>query len=443
FGIRADYMDQFKEILEEEGLPINDKAFITVNIPVLPTVELDRAKLKIFRVRDNVDFKKRKVISLEAGALHAGIQVTLDWYPKVAALHSTNQKIADIEMDYRHQLSDKHLSYLNWYNIYEEIIRFKNDRSWYNLSIEAGVLPEILESKEWYKLSLPEDELRFDSYEKVARWEQMAIALLKKYIDKFYNFKKQEFLQDYIEVLEVTPGDPNFIKEYQVEVEQSMESIINQINGVKSIIEKAELQGEAKDLPQGLSIFEFANHLYMPLISINERKYRDLIKVSPVALNSGEKQFVIDLRDFYLDNPDYFTDRSLYLLRNTSRKGIGFFEANGFYPDFILWLVEGNVQYIAFIDPKGLTRVTGMDHAKIRFHEEIKETIEVRVHQQDPDIYLSSHIVSVTPYELLAYWKGQDSITGFNEHNVYFQKNQKESYIQIILEKSRQKGTLN
>src|SRR5690606_27061828 len=114
----------------------------------------------------------------------------------------------------------------------------------YNLSIEAGVLAEILESKEWYELSLPEDELHFDAYEKVARWEQMAIALLKKYIDKYYNFKKQEFLQDYFEVVEVNPGDPNFIEEYQVEVEQSMESIINQIKGVKLIIERAELQGE-------------------------------------------------------------------------------------------------------------------------------------------------------------------------------------------------------
>ncbi len=443
FGIRADYMDQFKEILEEEGLPVNDKAYITVNIPVLPSIALDKAKLKIFRVRENVDFKKKKVISLEADALKKGILVKLDWYPKVMTYHSANQSAADIEMDYRHQLSNEHLSYLNWYEIYEEIIRFKNDRSWYNLSIDSEVLPEILKTKEWYDLALPEDELQFDSYEKVARWEEIATALLKKYIDKYYNFKKQEFLQDYIEVLEVTPGDPSMIPEYKMEIEQSMESIIRQIKGVKSIIEKAELQGEATDLPQGISIFEFANHLYMPLISINESKYRDLIKISPVSLNSGEKQFVMDLKDFYLDNPEYFAERSLYLLRNTSRKGIGFFEANGFYPDFILWQVEGDVQYIAFIDPKGLTRVTGMDHAKIRFYKEIKETIEPRVHEQDAAIYLSSFIVSVTPYEKLNYWKGQDSLKGFNDHNVYFQKGQKEVYIKDILEKARVKSLAN
>src|SRR5699024_5737250 len=126
--------------------------------------------------------------------------------------------------------------------------------------------------------------------------------------------------------------------------------------------------------------------------------------------------------------------RSLFLLRNTSRKGIGFFEANNFYPDFILWQVEGEKQYIAFIDPKGLRQVNGLEHSKIQFYKEIKETIEPRVHDQDPTIHLSSFIVSVTPYEKLTFWKGQDSILEFNDFNVYFQGEQKDIYIKEILE---------
>jgi len=37
-------------------------------------------------------------------------------------------------------------------------------------------------------------------------------------------------------------------------------------------------------------------------------------------------------------------------------KGIGFFEANNFYPDFILWLLTEDRQYIAFVAPKGLRK---------------------------------------------------------------------------------------
>ena len=37
-----------------------------------------------------------------------------------------------------------------------------------------------------------------------------------------------------------------------------------------------------------------------------------------------------------------FDDRQVYLLSNLSKgRGIGFFEAGNFYPDFILWQVHG------------------------------------------------------------------------------------------------------
>ena len=49
-----------------------------------------------------------------------------------------------------------------------------------------------------------------------------------------------------------------------------------------------------------------------------------------------------------------FKGTELYLLRNQSRgKGIGFFEAGNFYPDFILWLLVPDRQYVTFVDPKG------------------------------------------------------------------------------------------
>src|SRR5690606_33839251 len=115
----------------------------------------------------------------------------------VATFQSSYAIAADIELHYAHKLSKGHLKYLNWFSIYEELIRFKNDRSWYNLSIDYDVLSQILENHSWYELSIPADELEFDDYEKVFRWEEIATALLKKYIDKYYNYRKQEFLQDY------------------------------------------------------------------------------------------------------------------------------------------------------------------------------------------------------------------------------------------------------
>src|SRR5690625_3174 len=58
FGIRSDYMQQFKEFLEEEGLPSNDSIFQKIKIPILPQVKLDNRRLKILTIKEGVDFKK-------------------------------------------------------------------------------------------------------------------------------------------------------------------------------------------------------------------------------------------------------------------------------------------------------------------------------------------------------------------------------------------------
>ena len=63
-------------------------------------------------------------------------------------------------------------------------------------------------------------------------------------------------------------------------------------------------------------------------------------------------------------------------------KGIGFFEAWNFYPDFILWLLVNEKQYINFIDPKGLRNRKGIDDPKIAFYKTIK-SIENDLRGQD------------------------------------------------------------
>jgi len=42
------------------------------------------------------------------------------------------------------------------------------------------------------------------------------------------------------------------------------------------------------------------------------------------------------------------------LLRNLAGVGVGLFAAEGFFPDFLLWLKRGKHQALAFVEPKGL-----------------------------------------------------------------------------------------
>jgi len=94
-----------------------------------------------------------------------------------------------------------------------------------------------------------------------------------------------------------------------------------------------------------------------------------------VSLNDSEKDFVIALMKWLETNEKVLQDagNSLYLLRNKSRgSGIGFFEAGNFYPDFLLWLVNGDKQKVIFVEPHGISH-EGPDHPKVQFHKTIKD----------------------------------------------------------------------
>jgi len=81
-------------------------------------------------------------------------------------------------------------------------------------------------------------------------------------------------------------------------------------------------------------------------------------EVVPPALNAGEAQFVRHVRDFWNREKDAsMAGKEVYVLRNLSRgKGVGFFENSGFYPDFILWVLDRDTgrQCIIFVEPHGM-----------------------------------------------------------------------------------------
>ncbi len=116
-------------------------------------------------------------------------------------------------------------------------------------------------------------------------------------------------------------------------------------------------------------------------------------------------------------------------MRNESRgRGMGFFEAGNFYPDFLLWLVNGEQQSLAFIEPHGLQH-EGPGHKKISFHKTIKE-IETRI--GNPAVSLSSFIVTPSLHAKLNWGL---SLTELNDINVYFMKDQIDQYVPSIFDK--------
>jgi len=427
FGIRADYMRQFKEYLEEEGLPANEDRIEFV-LPVIKNLGTD--KLKTIQLKEGVDFKRQGPRpTLELVDKFTKNRVTLDWYPKIQTLSSPGGEAVETIEKHEGFFSEKHLAFMDMDEIYFDLQRFKNERGWSNLNLCRQEIESLINDHNWYRLYIPEEELGFRSFEQVKRWQEIAIVLLKKYCDKYYKHRKAEFENEYLEYHTLTLDDPNFIDEYRFLVERSKDDIIAKLEELKALVSS----GELKDWKfQNLEAIRFSNHLYYPLVYVNS----DLVEVKPVILaEPGERDFVLDLQKFCQGHKNFFRDKELYLLRNLSRgRGIGFFEAGNFYPDFILWLLSGNQQYINFIDPKGITRLEGKEDPKIAFHKTIKE-LEDRL--GDPRVTLNSFIVSSTPPPSVSWWAGDiiKTKTELEQRNVLFQYEDRDTYIGNLLAK--------
>ena len=96
------------------------------------------------------------------------------------------------------------------------------------------------------------------------------------------------------------------------------------------------------------------------------------------------------------------TGKELYLLRNLSKgKGIGFFEDSGFYPDFILWVTEGNKQRLVFVEPHGMLNEDHPDYnAKIALNRKLQlQVADARKKSRNKHLALDSFIISQTPYD--------------------------------------------
>jgi len=426
FGVRADYMRQFKEYLEEEGLPTNEDR-IEFILPVVKNFNSSRP-LKIVRLEEGIDFKRDgpKPYFGEVTEYLRRYKVVVDWYPRLQALESGagigSKQRAEKDLCF---FEKKHVAFLDIDQIYFELQEYKAERSWHNVRLERDEIPKLLTDKSWYELYIPREEMEFKSFEQVRRWQEIAVTLLKKYLDRHYSYCKREWENKHLEVSELRPDDPNFFERYRIYIEASREDIVKKLEELKNIVRSGMFKQDFEF--ENILAINFGCHLYQPLLYIRG----DFIEVRPVVLDAeSEKDFLFDLRKFYEKNRDFFQNKELYLLRNRSRRGIGFFEAGNFYPDFILWLLLPDIQHVAFIDPKGIRKLEGPNDPKLRFYQSIKK-IEGKL--GDPQLKLHSFIVSYTLYSDIKWW----GLTKeeLENRNVLFQKDDKETYIKKMFEK--------
>lgn len=434
FGIRADYMQQFKEYLEEEGIK-TDVEFEEITLPVIKNYKKRNLKLKSIRLKEGMNFKKQgpKLDLIKPNKpTPSNKKIIVNWYPKIQLKESgeVSGKVRETQLATLNNATFKpfHLAFIDMDHIYFELQKFIKERSWYNMLITKEQIIELLTDDTWYILQIPDRELEFYSFTDVRKWEEIAVVLLKKYCEKYYIEEKKSWEAPHMEYYDLKEDDKNFLSEYQLFLDkEEQSSLIEELKKFKAALERKKV----KNLYFGdLKAFLLDQHLYEPLITYEGKT--STLEIKPVALNKDEYVFLKDLKSYYEYNKNYFDDKQIYVLRNQSRgRGIGFFEAGGFYPDFIIWIIYKGKQYITFADPKGIRNLSITD-PKLEFYFAIKD-LEHKLN--DSSVVLNSFIISNTNYHDLINTGYTFSKTEMENRHILFQYDDRDTYIDKMMQR--------
>jgi hypothetical protein len=423
FGLNADYINMFLKTVKDEGLGEEEE----ITIPIKKF--FDRPKWeKLYTLKTNQDFNFANIyITLE---INENIlrKVKIDIRPRVSLAHGLDTSIAELEdkpidSDLRKYFLDS-IQFLNWEEIYLKIIEFKIAKGFYNLEIKKEMLREIIRRCDYKIYTFPE-QIRLKSFTDLQNIEEIVLMIFKKYIKNYYYRKERREESKQLQPVYLIKDDENFsYDEYKLRVElpedkKEREKRKERIEKIKEVLKDVDrlYREDTEEIPT----IHLDQHLYTPLV-VSSEKDEDFIKSEPPKLNEGETKFIKKLKEYLKLNKEKDKNREVFLLRNLSKKGVGFFKSAGFYPDFIMWVKEKDKQAIVFIDPKGILIE---DEEKIRLYEYLKNDIQPEIYKKNPDINIKidSYILANTEYSDIKRNKSEEE---YEKDHVLFLEDQED-----------------
>ncbi|MER3474413.1 MAG: restriction endonuclease subunit R [Armatimonadota bacterium] len=436
FAVRANYMAQFRDYLEREGVETEP----VIELPLFTWVNQEalRQNLVVPRVPEDKDFRKHHVWNLEADD---GIRVRVDLSTRVQALESTRAGLhtATVQAGGERRIPAESLALVDWEQVYLDLLDYKARKGWHNLILRPETPRALMETIQ-YTLIADEDTVRPRTFADRRRLQQAVTAILQKYMEAYYRQCREKWETERMEYRPLDENDPNLTfnrghgqkgrTAYSVQVHQSDEALIKAVQELLQEEERLRKE-ESADLPR----IAFDAHLYLPLLV----EKADAFKSIPPALKESEACFVRDLKAYWEAEKDRaLNGKWIYLLRNLSRgKSIGFFEERGFYPDFILWVLDEKGQRIVFIEPHGMLHAKAYIHdEKAHLHEKLRELApKIARRSGQSDIILDAFIISATPYDELypRYDDGTWSKDKFAEkHILFFERSREYDYMERL-----------
>lgn len=381
FGIQANYLQNFKDYIDKENIPTWDLPITTVKLEPFPE------ELYTIILEEGWSFKQI-LFEFKHEAFIEYPRINL--LPKVQQIDSRSREYLAPDTEPQEVvISQEVLDLLDWDEIYYKILEYKQIREIHNIHIKKESLRHIVEIK-YYKLYCNEEDIEPIKFTDLERTKEVVLTILKKCVNQYYKRVRLAEEINHIQLAPVTIEDEKLLDQYNVKIKTKDNRIVKIIEEQADTIKEKGYQARLSGDYLVNAFYE--KHLYQPLLS---KSKNEAITTSPTGLNEGETKFVEDLQKYLIKKP--VPEKEIYLLRNQTRgRGVGFFEENRFFPDFIMWVKDPEFQKIIFIDPKGIAHLT-LDHPKLTLHQHLKRKVQKRIDVSG--VELDAYILSVTPFD--------------------------------------------
>ena len=428
FAVRANFMAQFRDYLMREGIELDDP--IQLEIPIVSNENFIARRLYVPTALPYDETAKGQcvplAVNINAYITHATQTVEIIGSSSQEGIRGSRSTAA-----LERKIKKESLELVDWEKIYLELLEYKQEKQFHNLVFDTQTLRTIMDpTQELYGLTvMAESEVNPTSLEEVIRLEELVITLLRKYIAKFYRIIQQQWSSNRMKLKTLDENDANFT-DWRVYIPRDEAQELEP--QIQNLIESGEIYGpNVTDLPNAYN----DRHLYQPLLAITNAN--DSWRTTPPALEESEQQFVKDLRNYVRQQrEEHLSEKEIFLLRNQSRgKGIGFYQNEGFYPDFILWITEGAKQRIVFIEPHGMVHDAINEHnEKITLFKRLRTLSHERFRGEH--VQMDSFIISKTDFQVLRRRDGMERPEFAEEWHILFRKDDDPTYLSPIFRDS-------
>lgn len=411
YGIRADYMEQFRAELEKEGIAEDgDQRESTGQTVPIKRLQERVPHLRILKTPTDGDYQKDGA-NLDLGWDEKVAPIIVHAWPRINFRASGgDDTTASVELA-RYSLPLVCAALLDHEALYADLWKLKTERRWMRLClpryVENRPLTEWLlahANGHWLQLEIPPDLLQPASMQRnLTLWQRVASQGLRQYVTQWMQLRLRQWKTlnaepAWLDELSPDELDRNFPEAYRTRTSgddvELTEAVVAMIEAIITEVGSGKVR-DRRGVSDNLGVFKGKRHLWWPLLYVGKKKPEVSILSTPVLLSRSEFDFVERI-EAWLDKTQPILDGAeVHLLRNEARTGMGLFDKKGFYPDFLLWIRKGDSQTLVLVDPKGLRNLqTNAELFKVNLHVTLTQ-IEKRL--ADPNLKLEAWLISDAP----------------------------------------------